>query len=100
MTQKSWRIEEAFPRFVKTQAAKGVTDKTILTYNRHFHALSYHLDMTKTFDELTKDDPNSMLVSLRKSGVSTATPLPESTLWIAAGMPLCSKSCLGIAPLP
>ncbi len=73
MTQKSWKIEEAFPRFVKAQAAKGVTDKTILTYNRHFHALSYHLDMTKTFDELTKDDLDSMLVSLRKSGVSPNT---------------------------
>ena len=32
MMQKSWKIEEAFPRFVKAQAAKGVTDKTILTY--------------------------------------------------------------------
>ena len=73
MTQKSWKIEEAFPRFVKAQAAKGVTDKTILTYNRHFHALSYHLDMTKTFDELTKDDLDSMLVSLRESGVSPNT---------------------------
>ena len=68
MTQKSWKIEEAFPRFVKAQAAKGVTDKTILTYNRHFHALSYHLDMARTFDELTKDDLDPMLVSLRKAG--------------------------------
>lgn len=73
MTQKSWIIEEAFPRFVKAQAAKGVTYKTILTYNRHFHALSYHLDMAKTFDELTKDDLDSMLISLRKSGVSPNT---------------------------
>lgn len=50
--------------------AKGVSDKTVLTYNRHFHSLGYHLDMTMTFDELTKEALDSMLVSLRKSGVS------------------------------
>ncbi len=70
MAQKSWKIEEVFPRFVNAQMAKGVSDKTVLTYNRHFHSLGYHLDMTMTFDELTKEALDSMLVSLRKSGVS------------------------------
>lgn len=55
MAQKSWKIEEIFPRFVNAQMAKGVSDKTVLTYNRHFHSLGYHLDMTMTFDELTKE---------------------------------------------
>lgn len=73
MAQKSWKIEEVFPRFVNAQMAKGVSDKTVLTYNRHFHSLGYHLDMTMTFDELTKEALNSMLVSLRKSGVSPNT---------------------------
>lgn len=70
MAQKSWKIEEIFPRFVNAQMAKGVSDKTVLTYNRHFRSLGYHLDMTMTFDELTKEALDSMLVSLRKSGVS------------------------------
>lgn len=73
MAQKSWKIEEVFPRFVDAQMAKGVSDKTVLTYNRHFHSLGYHLDMTMTFDELTKEALDSMLVSLRKSGVSPNT---------------------------
>lgn len=73
MVQKSWKIEEVFPRFVQAQLAKGVTDKTALTYNRHFRSLGYHLDMTMTFDELTKEHLDSMLVSLRKSGVSPNT---------------------------
>lgn len=73
MAQKSWKIEEVFPRFVNAQMAKGVSDKTVLTYNRHFHSLGYHLDMTMTFDELTKEALDSMLVSLRKSGVSPNT---------------------------
>lgn len=29
MVQKSWRIEEVFPRFVTAQMAKGVTEKTV-----------------------------------------------------------------------
>ena len=32
--------------------AKGVSDKTVLTYNRHFHSLGYHLDMTMTFQKV------------------------------------------------
>ena len=55
MAQKSWKIEEIFPRFVNAQMAKGVSDKTVLTYNRHFRSLGDHLDMTMTFDELTKE---------------------------------------------
>lgn len=73
MAQKSWKIEEIFPRFVNAQTAKGVSDKTVLTYNRHFRSLGYHLDMRMTFDELTKEALDSMLVSLRKSGVSPNT---------------------------
>ena len=49
MAQKSWKIEEIFPRFVNAQMAKGVSDKTVLTYNRHFRSLGYPLDMTTTF---------------------------------------------------
>ena len=32
----SWRIEEIFPRFVKR-----MSDKTLLTYNRHFYSLGW-----------------------------------------------------------
>lgn len=73
MVRKSPKIEEIFPRFVKAQMAKGVSDKTVATYQGHFRALSVHLDMGMTFDELTKEDLDSMLVSLRKSGVSPNT---------------------------
>ena len=49
MAQKSWKLQEIFPRFVNAQMAKGVSDKTVLTYNRHFRGLGYPLDMTMTF---------------------------------------------------
>lgn len=90
MAQKSWRIEEIFPRFVNAQMAKGVSDKTVLTYNRHFRSLGYHLDMTMTFDELTKEALDSMLVSLRKSGVS-----PQYDQQLRKGVPHISEMVQG-----
>ena len=73
MAKKVGKMRKINPRFVNAQMAKGVNDKTVLTYNRYFHSLGYHLDMTMTFDELTKEGLDSMLVSLRKSGVSPNT---------------------------
>ena len=73
MAKKVGKMRKIIPRFVNAQMAKGVNDKTVLTYNHHFHSLGYHLDMTMTFDELTKEGLDSMLVSLRKSGVSSNT---------------------------
>lgn len=73
MVHKSWKIEEVFPRFVSSQMAKGVTDKTVQTYNRHFHSLGHHLNMGMSFDDLTKETLDEMLVSLRNSGVSPNT---------------------------
>ena len=62
MTQKSWSIEEICPRFVNAQMARGVTEKTIQTYYRHFRSLGHHLDMTMTFDELTKTSDNKLIL--------------------------------------
>lgn len=73
MVHKSWKIEEVFPRFITSQMAKGVSDKTAQTYRGHFRSLSHHLDMSMTFDDLTKETLEEMLVSLRKSGVSPNT---------------------------
>ena len=49
MAQKSWKLQEIFPRFVNARMAKGVSDKTVLTYNRHVRSPGYPLDMTMTF---------------------------------------------------
>lgn len=63
-------IEEVFPRFVKAKTAAGVSDSTIKTYRSHFFCISKHLDLTLTFEELTKDDLNNMIVSMRESGLA------------------------------
>jgi len=63
-------IEEVFPRFVKAKTAAGVSESTIKTYRSHFFCISKHLDLTLTFEELTKDDLNGMIVSMRESGLA------------------------------
>ena len=49
MAKKVGKMRKIIPRFVNAQMAKGVNDKTVLTYNRHFHSLGFHPDMTMTF---------------------------------------------------
>ena len=37
-------LNDLFPRFVASQTAKGVSEKTIKTYQGHFHCIGLHLD--------------------------------------------------------
>ena len=62
--------QELFPKFVASQTAKGVSEKTIKTYYQHFHAIGKHIDLSKSFRELTKEDLDSTIVSMRRSGLA------------------------------
>ena len=52
----SSNIDEVFPRFVASQTAKGLSDKTIKTYFNHYHSISKHLDTSLNFNELDKSN--------------------------------------------
>lgn len=77
---KNLTLERAFQEFKVSQAAKGIKDKTLETYGFHFHAASKHLDMSLTFDELTKHDLDQMIVSMRKSGLHISTIFSSSRI--------------------
>lgn len=66
----SSNIDEVFPRFVASQTAKGLSDKTIKTYFNHFHSISKHLDTSLSFNELDKSILDDMIVSMRQSGLA------------------------------
>lgn len=68
--QVSTKLEEAFPRFVASAIARGVSDKTIQTYHEHIHCISKHIDLSMTFLDLEREDPEEMIVSMRASGLS------------------------------
>lgn len=68
--QVSAKLEEAFPRFVASAAARGVSDKTIQTYHEHIHCVGKHIDLSMTFLDLEREDLDEMIVSMRESGLS------------------------------
>jgi integrase/recombinase XerD len=70
MTAGAVSLNDVFPRFVSAKIAEGVSDKTAKMYQQHFHSISKHLDVSAPLDELTQDDINSFVVSMRKSGLA------------------------------
>ena len=63
-------VAEIFERFVASQTAKGVSDKTIRNYYSHLHSLQKHLDFSAPLVTLTKEDLDSMVISMRQSGLA------------------------------
>ena len=64
-------MKGAFDEFVVAQTAKGLTEPTIKNYHAHFHSISKHIDIEKSFSDLTQADIDGMIVSMRKSGLAT-----------------------------
>ena len=63
-------VAEIFERFVASQTAKGVSDKTIQNYYSHLHSLQKHLDFSAPLAALTKEDLDNMVISMRLSGLA------------------------------
>lgn len=64
-------ISETFEDFITTRKSKGLSEKTIVTYNQHFHTLSNILNCDMPIDDLTKEDLELMVATLRDSSLST-----------------------------
>jgi len=63
-------IEETFKDFIVSRKTKGLADKTIDSYQNHFHAVSKHLDINRDIADLTKSDLDSMIASMRGAELS------------------------------
>lgn len=63
-------IQEVFERFVTSRTADGVSDTTLKTYHHHFHTISLHMDVQMPIMDLTKRDLETMIVSMKKSGLA------------------------------
>lgn len=68
--QESASVEERFQQFLSASAARGLSDKTLKTYQTHFHCISKHLDTSAPLSSLTKTDMENMIASMRASGLS------------------------------
>ena len=69
--QESASIEERFQQFLSASAARGLSDKTLKTYREHLRCISKHLDIPAPLSSLAKSDTESMITSMRASGLAT-----------------------------
>lgn len=66
-------VEETFEDFIISRKAKGLSDKTLTTYNQHFKAVRRHIDVDIPIDDLTKTDLESMVSSMRAAELAPNT---------------------------
>ena len=65
--------ESVIPAFLTSREAQGVTEATIESYRSHFKTLSNYLDLSIRFDDLSKEDIDAMVVSMRHKGLAHNT---------------------------
>lgn len=70
MTAERLSFNELFPRFVAAKIAEGVSEKTVRVYYQHWKCIGKHLDAGRPVDEVTQDDINHVVVSMRRSGLA------------------------------
>ena len=63
-------VAEVFDDFVISKTAQGVSDITIANYHQHLHSISNHLDIQKPMESLTRKDLETMVISMRASGLA------------------------------
>lgn len=63
-------MEETFSDFITSRKVKGLAEKTIVSYQSQFQAIAKHIDMSMDIAAIQKADLDSMLVSMRESGLS------------------------------
>lgn len=64
-------MEETFADFLTSRKAKGLTDKTLQSYEQQFRAVARHLDVKTDIAMLQKADLDAMIVSMREAGLSS-----------------------------
>ena len=70
---KRQTIEEIYGNFLSAAASRGVKDKTLDTYRQHFHAISKRLDVELPIAELTKQDLEDMILSMREDQLADSS---------------------------
>lgn len=63
-------IADTFQDFLASKKATGVSEKTLATYGQHFSAIGKHLSPNIPINSLCKADLDSMVSSMRDSGLA------------------------------
>ena len=92
-------LEEVFEDFVISKTAQGVADVTVATYRNHINCISYHLDVQKSMDTLTRKDLEAMVVSMRSSGLAHNT-ISSYCRVLRTFLNWCSRNGMQVPELP
>ncbi len=68
--QRTASIEEAFRDFIISKRSKGLAEKTLESYQFHFHSIAKHLDVTQELAALQKTDLETMIAEMRGAGLA------------------------------
>lgn len=68
--QQKLTVEETFKLFIASSSAKGLTEKTLKTYQHHFNAVFKRADSTIDITEFSQQQMNELIAELRKEGLS------------------------------
>lgn len=68
--QQKLTVEETFKLFIASSSAKGLTEKTLKTYQHHFNAVFKRADNSLDIAEFSQKQMNELIAELRKEGLS------------------------------
>ena len=69
--QVSISVADTFGDFILSRKAKGLSEKTLTTYNQHLSAIGKHMDVSIPIDELEKQDLEEMISSMRDAHLAS-----------------------------
>lgn len=70
LMQISTTTAEVFEDFLLSRKAKGLSEKTLISYKQHFAAISKHLCTDIPIEELNKGDLERMIAAMRDAGLA------------------------------
>lgn len=64
---------QIFELYISAVTARGVKDKTLVTYKQHFHAISKRLDVSMPIHKLSSSALDKMILQMRQEGLSDSS---------------------------
>ena len=89
--KNSVTVAETFHDFLVGKKAAGVSEKTLLTYEQHFSAVSKHLSPDTPMDALNKAKLEDMIASMRDAGLA-ANSIKSYTWTLKSFLSWCNEA--------